>query len=79
MCACAGDRGVYPLRGRPVQRHGEASELDRGAGSGEQSVEHRLCPVERLAGCWEQGPHSGGGQQETHTHTLSLRETYLHM
>lgn len=58
----AGDRGVYPLRGRPLQRHGEASELDRGASSGEQSVDGGLCAVERAAGHREQSPHSGGGQ-----------------
>lgn len=25
----------------------------------------RLCPVECTEGCWEQSPHSGGGQQDT--------------
>lgn len=58
----AGDRGVYPLGGRPVQRHGEAPELHRGAGVGEQSVDSRLCSVERSAGGGEQGPDCGGGQ-----------------
>lgn len=64
---CAGDRGVYPLRGRPLQRYGETSKPDRGADFGKQSVERRLRPVERLTGCREQSAHSGGGQQEPYS------------
>lgn len=68
VCVCAGDRGVYPLRGGFVQRHGQTPQLYRGAGSGEQSMDGGLGPVERSAGCWEQSPHGGGGQHNTHTH-----------
>lgn len=62
-CEFAGDRGVYPLRGRLVEGHGEAFEPDWGASSREPSMEHGFSPVECPAGCWQQGSHCGGGKR----------------